>query len=85
MINHLFVLNTTEKFMTTISSDNTYYIRYNNYLQQYYEETIESNEDFIPMDIDGTIILILARYKSDDPIEAEDVFEVMQDKLYIRV
>jgi dsDNA-specific endonuclease/ATPase MutS2 len=73
-----------QKEAITITPDNTYYKIYNEFLQQEFFTTIEENEDFIPMNTGTEIILILTRCEDDDPIEEEDVFEVMQDMIYQR-
>lgn len=85
MIKLFTVEKATEKQeVQTIKPDNKYYAAYNIYLDQYYGTSIEENEDFIPMDSGEEIIMILNLPEDGDEVEDEDVFEVMQDMLYMR-
>ncbi len=83
MKNYLFILSNAEKTMQVISSDNIYYKLYNNYLQKYYGETIEENEDFIPMQLGDKIIIVYSIEDIDEEF-TENIYDVMQDMLYIR-
>lgn len=83
MKNYLLILSNEEKTMQVISSNNSYYKLYDSYLQKYYGETVEDNEDFIPMQLGDKIIIVYAIEDMDEEF-AEDIFDVMQDMLYIR-
>lgn len=75
---------TEKQEVQTITPDNKYYIVYNTNLYQNYGTSIEENEDFIPMETIREIILILDLPEDGEEVEDEDVFEVMQDMLYMR-
>jgi len=83
MKNYLFILSESKKEVKEIQQDNPFYIKYNNYLLTRYFTDIEDNEDFIPMDSGEEIIMVLD-LPEDNDVEDEDVFEVMQDMLYMR-
>lgn len=83
MKNYLFTLTEIKREVQEIEQNHPLYIRYDKYLKQEYFTTIEDNEDFIPMDSGEEIIMVLD-LPEDNDVEDEDVFEVMQDMLYMR-
>ena len=85
MKNYLFELsNREERTVKEISNDNSYYKLYDKYLDMFYGETIETNCDFIPLDIGDKIIIVQQMEEIDEEFK-ENIFEVIQDILYIRV
>ena len=84
MKNYLFNLsNNEERTVKEISNDNSYYKLYDKYLDMFYGETIETNSDFIPFDIGDKIIIVQQIEDIDDEF-TENIFDVMQDMLYMR-
>ena len=83
MKDYLFILSESKKEVQEIQQTNPIYIIYDNYLQKYYGETVEDNEDFIPMDLGDKIIIVYAVDKIDEDF-TENIFDTMQDMLYMR-
>lgn len=83
MKNYLFTLTETKREVQEIEQNNPLYIRYDNYLKQEYFTTIEDNEDFISMQM-GDKIIIVFKIENVDEEFAENIFDVMQDQLYMR-
>lgn len=83
MRNYLFELTETKREVQEIEQNNPLYIRYDNYLKQGYFTTVDDNEDFIPMDLGNKIIIVYAIEDMNEEFD-ENIFDVMQDMLYMR-
>ncbi len=83
MKDYLFILSESKKEVQEIQQTNPIYIIYDNYLQKYYGETVKENEDFIPMDL-GDKIIIVYSIEDIDEDSTENIFDTMQDMLYMR-